>query len=124
MTPNPSQTTSEPLPPVPGSAHLATLKANFMRHLDLKMQIIQCKQEIAELESQWADISDDFREADFDAWVNFHYSLDRSKPNIQMLYAEWEEAHPDWITSGSNVRRRRATTKDSSVVHKQPAPNR
>ena len=116
-------TTSEPLPPAPCSAHLDALKANFMRHLYLKMRIIQHKQEITELESQWADISDDLRGADFDTWVNFHYSLDRSKPNIQSLYQEWEDSHPDWMVSGSSVRRRKATIKDSLTVRKQPAPN-
>ena len=94
-----------------------------MRHLHLKMRIIQCKQEIAELESQWADISDDLREADFHAWVNFHYSLDHSKPNIQALYKEWENSHPDWMVSGSSVRRRKATIKESLTVRNHPAPN-
>lgn len=111
------------LAPVHGSTHFDALRVNFMRHLYLKMRIIQHKQEIAELKSQWADISDDFREADFEAWVNFHYSLDRSKPNIQSLYQEWEDSHPDWMVSGSSVRRRKETINEPLTVRKQPDPN-
>ena len=115
----------EQLASSPCSAFIKALSANFLRHFDLKLQIAQCKRELELLESQWGDLSDQFKNDDVHQWANFMLSLDDNTLNMNKLHAQWEQANPGWETHRGGVKKRKQSTiKESLTAQAATMPNR